>query len=90
MAWVREQAIASERTPLVGKVSADFWGYRGVAWSTQRILYGRMLGFLDRISYFFFQYRLSRTNEAEWTPFQTNYFSENLVAPGIEPNPHDL
>jgi hypothetical protein len=23
--------------------------------------------------------------EAEWTPFQTHYFSENLVAPGIEP-----
>jgi hypothetical protein len=22
---------------------------------------------------------------AEWTPFQTHYFSENLVAPGIEP-----
>jgi hypothetical protein len=25
------------------------------------------------------------THEAEWTPFQTHYFSENLVAPGIEP-----
>jgi hypothetical protein len=23
--------------------------------------------------------------EAEWTPFQTHYFSENWVAPGIEP-----
>jgi hypothetical protein len=22
--------------------------------------------------------------EAEWTPFQTHYFSENLVAPGME------
>jgi hypothetical protein len=22
---------------------------------------------------------------AEWTPFQNHYFSENLVAPGIEP-----
>jgi hypothetical protein len=22
--------------------------------------------------------------EAEWTPFQTHYFSENLVTPGIE------
>ena len=21
----------------------------------------------------------------EWTPFQTHYYSENLVAPGIEP-----
>jgi hypothetical protein len=24
-------------------------------------------------------------HEAEWTPFQTHYFSENLIAPGIEP-----
>jgi hypothetical protein len=23
--------------------------------------------------------------KAEWTPFQTHYFSENLVAPRIEP-----
>jgi hypothetical protein len=22
---------------------------------------------------------------AEWTPFQTHYYSENLTAPGIEP-----
>jgi hypothetical protein len=33
---------------------------------------------------------LSCTHEAEWTPFQTNYFSENLVVPGIEPEPLDL
>jgi hypothetical protein len=25
------------------------------------------------------------TLEAEWTPFQTHYFSENVVLPGIEP-----
>jgi hypothetical protein len=30
------------------------------------------------------------THEAEWTPFQTHYFSENLVAPGMEPGPLDL
>jgi hypothetical protein len=27
------------------------------------------------------------THEAEWTPFQTHYFSENLVVTGIEPRP---
>jgi hypothetical protein len=27
---------------------------------------------------------LSCTHDAEWTPFQNHYFSENLVAPGIE------
>jgi hypothetical protein len=31
------------------------------------------------------KYLLNYPHEAEWTPFQTNYFSENLVAPGIEP-----
>jgi hypothetical protein len=44
--------------------------------------YGRVLGFLDRSRYVFFQVA---THEAEWAPFQTHYFSENLVAPGIEP-----
>jgi hypothetical protein len=27
---------------------------------------------------------LSYTHEAEWTPFQTHYFSENLVKAGNE------
>jgi hypothetical protein len=34
---------------------------------------------------FTFKYVFSYTHEAEWTPFQTHYFLENLVAPGIEP-----
>jgi hypothetical protein len=38
-----------------------------------------------------FKYLLNYHHEAEWTPFQTYYFSEkNLVAPGIEPRPLDL
>jgi hypothetical protein len=43
---------------------------------------GRVLGFLDRSRYFFFQVGL---HEAEYTLFQTSYFSENVVAPGIKP-----
>jgi hypothetical protein len=39
---------------------------------------------------FSFKYLLNCTYEAEWTPFQNHYFSENLVAPGIEPGPLDL
>jgi hypothetical protein len=46
----------------------------------------RILGFLDWSHYFFFKV----AHEAEWTPFQTNYFSENLVAPRIEPSPLDM
>jgi hypothetical protein len=35
---------------------------------------------------------MALVREAEWTPFQfqTHYFSENLVAPRIEPGPLDL
>jgi hypothetical protein len=39
---------------------------------------------------FSFKQLLNCTDEAEWTPFQPNCFSENLVAPGIEPGPVDL
>jgi hypothetical protein len=52
--------------------------------------YGRILGFLSLGSYFSFKYFFSCTHEAEWTPFQSHYFSENLVVPEIEPGPLDL
>jgi hypothetical protein len=52
--------------------------------------YGRILYFLDRSRYFSVKQLLSCTHEAEWTPFQTLYFSENLVAPRIESGPPDL
>jgi hypothetical protein len=51
--------------------------------------YCRILGFLDGDATIYSIF-LSCTDEAEWTPFQTHYFSENLVAPGIEPEPLDL
>jgi hypothetical protein len=48
--------------------------------------HGRNLGFLDPgVVSFPFKQLLNCTHEAEWTPFQTHYFSENLIAPGIEP-----
>jgi hypothetical protein len=49
--------------------------------------YSHILDFLDRSRYFFFLVALSCTHEAEWTLFQTHYVSENVVAPGIEPEP---
>jgi hypothetical protein len=48
--------------------------------------YGHILGFLDRSRYFSSSSSIV-FNEAEWTPFQTHYYVENLVAPGIEPGP---
>jgi hypothetical protein len=49
--------------------------------------YGSILGFVDRNRYFFFQVA---PHDAEWNPFQTHYFSENLAVQGIEPGPLDL
>jgi hypothetical protein len=39
---------------------------------------------------FSFKQFLNCTYEAEWTLFQTHYFSEILVVPEIEPGPLDL
>jgi hypothetical protein len=50
--------------------------------------FGRILCLL--VATFSIKQLLNCTHEAEWTPFQTHYFSENLVAPGIEPGPLDL
>jgi hypothetical protein len=51
--------------------------------------YSRNLVFLDRSRYYFFQVIPQLYSEAKWTPFQTHYFSENLIAPGFEPEPLD-
>jgi hypothetical protein len=48
MALVRERTIPTERPPLVGEVSANFWGIEVVAWSAQRFPTVVNLGFLDR------------------------------------------
>jgi hypothetical protein len=48
--------------------------------------YCRILGFLDRSRYFFFQVAPQLYSEAGWTPFQTHYFSENLVEPESKPD----
>jgi hypothetical protein len=40
--------------------------------------------------YRFIQRTCNCNDEAEWIPFQTQYFSENLVVPEIEPEPLDL
>jgi hypothetical protein len=43
------------------------------------------LGFLDLSDYFSFKKLFIYAHKAEWTPFQIHCYSENLVAPGIEP-----
>jgi hypothetical protein len=49
--------------------------------------YGSILGFLDRNRYFFFQLSPQLYSRGCVDPFQTHYFSENLVLPRIEPGP---
>jgi hypothetical protein len=63
---------------------------RGCHVVTVKDPYGRDLVFLTGAATFFIEKLLSCTHEAEWIPFQTHYFSENLVAQGIEPGPLDL
>jgi hypothetical protein len=62
----------------------------GFVWLVQRILTALFSAFWTRAAAISSKQLLSCTHEAEWTPFQTRYFSENLVAPGIEPEPLDL
>jgi hypothetical protein len=42
------------------------------------------LSFLDRSRYFLSSSSSFIFTRAEWTPFQTHFYSENLVASGIE------
>jgi hypothetical protein len=89
MVLVCEQTIPTERLLHIGEGSANFCGYMGVTQSAWHP-YSRILGFLDRSRYSSSNQLLSCSHEAEWAPFQTHYFSENVVAPGIEPGPLDL
>jgi hypothetical protein len=52
--------------------------------------YGRSLGLLDRNRYYFLHVSHHLYSRGWWTPFQTQYFTENLVVPEIEPGPLDL
>jgi hypothetical protein len=78
-----------EQPPLVGEVSGNLFADRGCHVVGVTDLYDRILRFLDRSRYLFFQVAPGCTQEAEWTLFQTHYFSGNLVAPEIEPGPLD-
>jgi hypothetical protein len=80
MAWVREQTIPRDRR--LSKKLVSTVADRGCHVVSVMDPSGRNIDFLGRSRYFLF-------HEAEWTPFQTHYFSENLVAPGIGPGPLD-
>jgi hypothetical protein len=52
---VRERTIPTERPSLIGEVGADFFADSGSRVVSAADPYGRILGFLDRSCYFFFQ-----------------------------------
>jgi hypothetical protein len=54
VALVRKRTIPTERPPLVGEVSANF-ADRGCHVVSATDHHGRILGFLDRSRYYFFQ-----------------------------------
>jgi hypothetical protein len=55
VALVQERAIPTERPPLVGEVSANCLRIEGCRMVSATDPHGRILGFLDRSRYFFFQ-----------------------------------
>jgi hypothetical protein len=54
MALVSKLTMPTERPSLVGEVIANF-AHRGCCVVNATDLHGRILGFLDRIRYYFFQ-----------------------------------
>jgi hypothetical protein len=56
-----------------------------VEFSGQRIPTAINLGFLNRVATYSFRLLLRYPHEAKQNHFQTHYYLENLVAPGIEP-----
>jgi hypothetical protein len=85
----RERTISTERPPL-GELVATF-AYRGCRVISAADFSGNNLSFLDRSRYFSSMYCSSSTVlTSQRIPFRTHYFSENLVASGIEPGSLDL
>jgi hypothetical protein len=83
VALFNEQRIPTERPPRVGDVSANFWGWMGVVVSAADP-YGRILGLLDRNHYSFSQ-PAPRLYSGGWVDPVPDPFSENVLAPAIEP-----
>jgi hypothetical protein len=87
--WVREWTIPTCDRRLSANLlstSADRW-YHVVSTTDP---YGRILIFLDQGLYFFLLVAPQLYSRGWVTPFQTHYFSEHLLAPGIEPSPLDM
>jgi hypothetical protein len=79
------RTIPTNGPPRPAKPVQTFLQVEGVAWSVQRFPTAVNLGVLDRSRYYFFQVAPHYPHEPGWTPFQTHYFTENVVEAEIEP-----
>jgi hypothetical protein len=68
VASVRKRTIPTERPPLVSEVSANFFADRGCHVVSVTNPYGRILGFLDRSHYYFFQVALQLNSRGRVDP----------------------
>jgi hypothetical protein len=86
--WVREETIQTERPPLVGELSAKFAdrGFRVVSVTDP---YGRILDFLDRTSYFFFQAAPQLYSRGRIDSIPDPLLLRKSGSAGIEPWPLD-
>jgi hypothetical protein len=85
VALVHKRAIPTERSLLADEVSANFFRIEGVAWSAQRIPKAVNLDFLDPEPLLFHLSSSSVILTRLRISFESHYFTENLVALGIEP-----
>jgi hypothetical protein len=79
---VRKQTIPTERPPLVSEIYCQHLREKGcrvvsAADPLRSLISVFSATFLSSSSSFM-------VTRAEWTPFQTHWYSENLAAPGIE------
>jgi hypothetical protein len=89
VALVTELTIPTERPPLVGEVSAKF-AERGCHVVSVTNPYSRILGFLDRSRYFFFQVAPQLYSRGSVDPVPDPLLFRKSVTPGIEKGLLDL
>jgi hypothetical protein len=78
-----DRRLSAELVPTLANRGCCVDLHNGSLWPDSRISRPKPLHFFSKQLH-------SCTHEAEWTPFQTHCFSENLVALEIEPGPLDL
>jgi hypothetical protein len=84
MAWISERTIPTERLPHTGEVSDNFCGCSVPRGQRDRFL--RPYSLLSRPE----PLLCISNSENELAQLQTHYFSENVVASGIETGPLDM